>query len=149
MSELPHPQRAPDLPRLLERLATRQIHSILTGSVAALLYGLDLQPGDLDITPAPDRANLAQLIELLREIEAAPAGGAGRWQLQPDGERVWVAAGDPGDTPPVWAPDPGDPASLDHLFSTRYGNLDVVPEVAGSFAWLKERAVAMTAYGQQ
>jgi hypothetical protein len=151
MDECKYQSQAPDLPQLFALLATRQIRYVLTGSVAALLYGVDLQPGDLDITPALDRANLAQLIDLLHAIAATPTGSPGQWEVQPDGEYTWVAALHAGDDPqpPRWTPDPDDPASLDHLFTTRHGTIDIVPEIAGTFSWLSEHAVTMTAYGQR
>lgn len=149
MTEYIYQSQAPDLPQLFALLATWQIRYILTGSVAALLYGVDLQPGDLDITPALDHANLVRLIDLLRMIGAAPAGSPGQWEIQPDGERTWVAATHAGDDQPAsWMPNPADPASLDRLFTTRHGNIDIVPEIAGTFPRLSERAVTMTAYGQ-
>lgn len=36
---------------------------------------------------------------------------------------------------------------MDHLFLSRYGNLDVVPEVSGTYDVLQQRAVEMQVYG--
>lgn len=62
--------RPPDVSRLLEALNRSGVRYILIGSAAAQLYGTEAQPGDLDITPALDRENLARLASLLLEIEA-------------------------------------------------------------------------------
>ncbi len=58
-----HGNRPPDVPRLLEALNRSGVRYILIGSVAAQLYGIKAQPGDLDITPALDRENLARNCE--------------------------------------------------------------------------------------
>ena len=39
-----------------------------------------------------------------------------------------------------WTPSPLEPGSFDHLFHTRFGNLDVVPVIAGQYAELAPRA---------
>jgi hypothetical protein len=146
--------RSPDVPRLLEALNAYQIRYVITGSVAAQLYGVDLQPGDLDITPALDGQNLTRLVSLLVEIEAALPDGdeVGRWEVQPDGERKWISrTATPEDRQrrARWQPDPEDVASLDHLFYTRYGNLDVVPELTGGYDTLLKRATRMIVDGHQ
>ena len=37
----------------------------------------------------------------------------------------------------------------DYLFTTRYGNLDVVPELAGSYGALEMRAASLQTFGQK
>jgi hypothetical protein len=76
-----HPKRPPDIPALLALLHSYNIRYVLVGSVAALLYGAEVQPGDVDITPALDRTNLERLAALLDAIEARPADGGGRWEI--------------------------------------------------------------------
>src|SRR4028119_2148849 len=114
MAQVLHPLGPPDIPALLGMLDSHGIRYVLTGSVAAMAYGADIgQAGDLDITPALDRENLGRLRTLLLEIEAAldPAEPFGHWQIQPDGERKWVADEA---TPELqarranWGPDPPD-----------------------------------------
>lgn len=153
MPRTQHPKRTPDIPHLLDVLARHGVRYVLTGSVAAKLYGVEVnEPGDLDITPALGHENLRHLADVLLEIEAqleeeAPAG---HWETQPDGEKKWVADEL---TPELrtaranWSPDPHDLTTLDHLFLSRYGNFDVVPEVSGTYDALARRAVTMSAYG--
>lgn len=140
-----HPSRRPEIGALLAVLETHQLRYVLVGSVAAAVYGAAVQPGDLDIVPdqAPD--NLGQLVAALRQVEARPTGDAGRWVLEADGERRWLAQ--PAFPPPdgeagtLWQPDPAAVETLDHLFKTRYGNFDVVPVLAGSYDDLIRRAI--------
>ena len=49
----------------------------------------------------------------------------------------------------TWRPDPANPASFDEQLQTRFGALDVVPEVAGRYDELVARADQVTAFGQQ
>jgi hypothetical protein len=48
-----------------------------------------------------------------------------------------------------WRPDPDDVSTLDHLFHTRLGNLDVVHELTGDYQTLMKRAIRMQAHGQE
>jgi hypothetical protein len=147
-----HPAQAPDIPELLALLHAHQIRFVLTGSVAAQLYGVRLQPGDLDITPALDRENLSRLAAMLAEIEATIDGALGHWEPQPDGEQKWIEVEQTTEErairAAVWKPDPDDSTTFDHLFHTRYGNFDVVPQLSGSYDILIQRAVQMQAYGE-
>ena len=89
---------------------------------------------------------------LLEEIEAGldPDDPFGRWETQPDGERKWVADEA---TPErvaeraMWRPDHSDVATFDHLFRTRHGNFDVVPEISGTYDMLVKRAVRTSPHG--
>jgi hypothetical protein len=108
------------------------VRYVVTGSVGALLHGVPLEPGDLDVVPALDRANLERLAGALAELEAVPGAPAGRWE----GGR-WIETG--GEVP--WPPDPSEPSSFDTLLRTRHGALDVVPEVSGTFDELAPRSV--------
>ena len=146
--------RPPEVPRLLEVLRAHEIRYVIIGSVAAQLYGVEVQPGDLDLTPALDHQNLTRLASLLLEIEAAlpDSDQVGRWDVQPDGERKWIsrkATPEDRQRRARWRPDPEDVTSLDHLFNTRHGNFDVVPELAGGYDTLMERAVKVRAHGQE
>lgn len=148
-------RRPPDIPRLLSVLEMHSVRYVLTGSVAAHIYGVQIgEPGNLDITPALDRDNLQHMAAALRMIEARidPDEPAGHWEAQPDGERKWIVD----ETTPelvarrtAWFPDPDDISTLDHLFITRFGNLDVVPELSGTYDDLKQRALEFQAYGQK
>lgn len=143
----PHPiRRAPDLPALLEILDASALRYVVTGSVAALLYGVDLEPGDLDITPALGQDNLRVLATILKEIGATPES-FGHWETKPDGEKKWVEEEVTEEVLASWQPDFKDIASFDHLFYTRCGNFDVVPEVAGDYEALRQAAVRKSAFG--
>ena len=78
----------PDGERLLEALEAHHVRYTLTGSVAAQFYGVEVQPGDLDITPDLDLDNLPRLSKLLVEIEATlpDTDAIGHWEAQLDGE---------------------------------------------------------------
>jgi hypothetical protein len=147
-----HPSAPPDVPRLIQILATHQIECVVVGSTAAKLYGVALEPRDFDIVPALRRENLDRLCGLLVEVEASLSDDdeIGRWQVQPDGESKWITRKA---TPAErreradWVPRADDVATLDHLMLTRHGNLDVVPSVAGGYPMLRKRAVAMKVDG--
>ncbi len=152
MTRAQHPRRSPDIPQLLRVLSTQRVRYVLTGSVAAQMYGADIGvPGDLDITPALDLENLERLAATLRMIDAMIDldGAAGHWEVQPDGERKWI---DDELTPDIraaratWVPNPKDVTTMDHLFLSRYGNFDVVPELSGTYDVLRQRAVEMQVY---
>ncbi len=150
MARVQHPTRAPDIPQLLDILHAHGIRYVLIGSVAAQLYGVELQPGDLDITPALEYENLCRLVAVLKEIEAIPEGSAGHWQIQPDGEKKWVEeelTAEVRAAQAAWVPNPNDITTLDYLFLSHYGNFDVVPELTGTYEKLIKRAVAISAYG--
>jgi hypothetical protein len=122
---------------LLDLLARHGIVHILGGSVAAMAYGVDLVPGDLDIVPELEAANLHRLGRLLRDLGAKPKYLPG-WAAGPDREGC-----------ERWQPEPFDVAALDHRFVTRHGELDIVPIKAGRYDELRPRAVAMGAFGRE
>ena len=135
----------PDVRALLDVLDRHGVLYVVTGSVAALLYGVELDPGDLDVTPALDRDNRKRLACALDELGARqyPEEPFGGWETGDDGERRWVEfEPTPADREARarWRPDPADVASFDHLLRTRYGALDVVPEIAGTYEELRPRA---------
>jgi hypothetical protein len=140
--------------RLLEALEAYHVRYILIGSVAAQFYGVEVQPGDLDITPALDLDNLTRLSKLLVEIEATlpDTNEIGHWEVQPDGERKWIrckATAEDRQERAQWAPRADDISTLDHLLHTRLGNFDIVPDLTGDYETLVERAIPMTAHGRE
>ncbi len=149
---MPDKREPPDLGAFLGLLNEHGVRYLVTGSAAAMLHGVALEPGDLDITPALDRANLERLTRVLEIVEARqdPDGPFGRWEAQADGEQRWIQR-EP--TPEdraarvTWQPDPDHPESFDHLLQTRCGALDVVPAVSGTYEDLVRRAVTIEAYG--
>lgn len=143
-----HNKRPPELKPLVEILHAHSLRYIVTGSAAARFYGVQLVPGDFDVTPALDPDNLKKLIAILREIEATPEN-FGRWVVKPDGEKKWVEEKFSQEKLDKWQPDINDITSLDHLFYTKYGDFDVVPELAGEFTSLSQNAMDMELFGCQ
>ena len=138
----------PDVVALLGLLSEAGVKYVVTGSAAAMLHGVPLMPGDLDITPALDVDNLTRLAAVLESIDARqdPSALFGHWKRTDDGEQHWI------ETAPTpksvakrasWRPDPADPTSFDSLLRSRRGALDVVPHVSGTYDELMVRAVAL------
>ena len=92
MSEDRPKRQPPDVPALLGVLGDASVGYVVTGSAAAMLHGVPLVPGDLDITPALDVENLMRLAVVLESIEARqdPLAPFGHWERGDDGERHWV-----------------------------------------------------------
>ena len=141
-------RRPPDVTTLLRVLGEAEVEYVVTGSAAAMLHGVSLVPGDLDITPALDSDNLSRLARVLESIEARqdPRAPFGHWERGADGEHHWVETAA---TPEAvaarasWRPDPADPTSFDHLLQSKHGALDVVPEVSGTYDELIALAVRL------
>jgi predicted nucleotidyltransferase len=138
-------RRPPDVDALLRLLNDHGVRYVITGSAAAMLHGVALEPDDLDIRPARDEDNLGRLARVLEIIEArqAPDLPFGRWEMGADGEYGWVQR-EP--TPEdiaarvAWRPDPTDPASFDYRLQSKFGAIDILPEVSGTFEELLPRA---------
>jgi hypothetical protein len=145
-------RQPPDVTILLRVLGEAGVNYVVSGSAAAMLHGVRLVPGDLDITPALDVDNLKRLADVLESIEACqdPTAPFGHWESGDDGEQHWVETAA---TPEAvaarasWRPDPADPASFDYLLQSRHGALDVVPEVSGTYDDLMDRAVSLEVDG--
>jgi hypothetical protein len=138
-------RQPPDVDALLRLLNDHGVRYVVTGSAAAMLHGVALEPGDLDIRPARDEDNLGRLARVLEIIEArqAPDLPFGQWEMGADGEQRWVQR-EP--TPEdiaaraAWRPDATDPASFDYLLQSKFGAIDILPEVSGTFEELMPRA---------
>jgi hypothetical protein len=145
-------RQLPDVTTLIRVLDEAGVKYVVTGSAAAMLHGARLVPGDFDITPALDVDNLTRLAAALESIEARqdPRAPFGHWEQGDDGEQRWVETAA---TPEAvmaranWTPTPKDPASYDYLLQSRYGALDVVPEVSGTYDDLITRAVRVEVDG--
>lgn len=145
-------RQPPDVTALFRVLGEAGVNYVVTGSAAAMLHGVRLVPGDLDITPALDVDNLTRLAAALESIEARqdPSAPFGHWERGDDGEQHWVETAR---TPEAvaarasWAPNPVDPASFDYLLQTGHGALDVVPEVSGTYDELMARSVPLDVEG--
>jgi len=120
---------------VIGELERRGIRYILSGSVAAMAWGVDLDPGDIDIVPDLDAANLRSLGALLHDVGAKPKYVTG-WAQGPSEEAC-----------ARWTPEPFDAAALDHRFLTPWGELDVVPTKSGTYDALHPRAVTVEAFG--
>jgi hypothetical protein len=118
---------------LLEAL--RGIDWVMSGSTVLALYGVDLEPGDLDVVPSPDPATLRRLADLLLGLDAVPAHDPD-W---PGGLTVEQCR--------AWRPDPLTLEQLDHLFVTRLGMVDVPPKLTGTYARLMEGASRLEVAG--
>ncbi len=143
-----HPHGPPDVAAILNRLLAADVRFVVTGSVAVLLHGGVVLPGDLDIVPDMAAQNLARLASALEDLEAtvAQVDFVGGWQRTPAGEWQWhQREATPQERRALlqWTPDPLDPGSFDHLLNTRFGNLDIVPAIAGPYAELNLRAAVI------
>jgi hypothetical protein len=136
-----HFPRPPDVENLLQVLKKWNVEYVLVGSVAAAAYGVDVQPGDLDIVPDTQEANLERLRRCLEEIEATPRGPLGDWTILNTGEWKWIGRPTTDEELAAWTFDARDVRTIDHLFVTCHGNFDVVPIIAGRYAALRPRAV--------
>lgn len=143
-----HGKQPPNIQALLDALRVHEVQFVIVGSVAARLYGADLDPGDIDITPALTEENLQRLTRLLDDLEATPES-FGHWEIKPDGERKWVEEDVSPEKLAGWRPEIDDLTTLDHLFYTRYGDFDITPDLAGNFETLRQTAVQMDAYGHK
>ncbi len=128
---------------LLHVFAQHQVRYVVAGSMAALLHGVpDIHPGDLDIVPARDSANLRQLHAALTVLAATTEPGSGTWTRDDRGEWVWtgheLTAIERADW--EWQPNMDDWQTFDRSFTTPYGQLDVVPQIAGTYEDLVGRA---------
>ena len=132
---MPSDAARPNVRSLLTMLSQHGVEFVLTGSVAAMAYGVTLVPSDLDIAPALDRDNLQRLATLLRELTAKPKY-VPSWTRGLSREEC-----------DRWEPKPADERNLDHRFVTSQGELDVVPRLAGEYSDLASRAVPMIAFG--
>jgi hypothetical protein len=153
MPQSKHLSTRPEVGKLVQVLNSYGVRYVIIGSVAAQLYGVDVQPGDFDITPSLDQENLIRLAQVLTEIQATlpETDEIGTWQVQPDGERKWVsrkATIREIQERAEWIPAAADISTLDNLFYTLYGNFDVVPNLAGEFETLMRRAQSINAQGQ-
>lgn len=142
-----HPSRPPDVEALLGVLEEYGVRFVLSGSVAAAAYGVDLEPGDLDIVPDTGTGNLRRVVDALENLEARPHGPFGDWTVQDSGEWKWIPRPTSEAELASWKPDPEDVRSLDHLYLTRLGNLDVVPEITGTYEHLSRRCRALPLHG--
>jgi hypothetical protein len=138
----------PDVEALLEILHEHGVDYVVTGSAAAMLHAVVLDPGDLDITPALDRDNLHRLRGTLEAIHARQYEDApfGHWETTAAGEHQWVkeeATVENLAARANWAPNPDDPSTFDYLLDSDFGSIDIVPTISGTYEELAPRAVTV------
>jgi hypothetical protein len=99
---------------MLRVLHTHRVQFLIVGGIAARLRGAPLLTQDVDITPAPDRANLERLAGALKDLDARL-----RTATEPDG-----------------VPFPFDAGLLENAtvwtLTTKHGDLDLVVSPAGT-----------------
>ncbi len=138
-------RKKPDVEALLEILNQHGVHYVVTGSAAAMLHGVALEPGDLDITPALDHDNLDRLRRVLEAIHARQYENMafGHWETTAAGEHRWVtdeATPENLAARASWTPNPRNPTSFDYLLDSDLGSIDIVPTISGTFEELAPRA---------
>lgn len=140
--------KPPELALLLNALVAADVRFVVVGSVATLLYGGRVEPGDLDIVPSMDRHNLTRLATVLQDLGATvqDVDRISTWALTPEGEWKWEnrpATDEERQALLDWVPNPDQPSSFDYLLNTCLGNLDVVPVIAGEYTDLARRAISV------
>lgn len=117
---------------LLGALARHEVDYLVIGGVAAQLHGRRRTTKDLDVMPAPGRANLERLAAALEELDAR-AGG-----IDPGAAPLSVTDVDRLEIAPVLPP-----------LRTRHGELHVVkePEGADDYGTLRQRALVVPLEG--
>ena len=143
-------RKKPDVEALLEILNEHEVEYVVTGSAAAMLHGVVLDPGDLDITPALHRVNLDRLRRVLEAIHARQYENAsfGHWEATAAGEHRWVkeeATPENVAARASWRPNPRDSATFDYLLDSDFGSIDIVPTISGTYQELAPRAVKVKA----
>jgi hypothetical protein len=142
-----HKSHTPDVKELCAILQHHQVSYVVGGSVAAAILGVQILPGDLDVIPEVTRENLSRLAIALEQMEARPHGPFGQWTTSATGEYKWLPRPTTEQELDHWRPNPEDLSSFDHLFTTKHGNFDVVPEIAGSFELLNPKATMHEVFG--
>ena len=145
-------RRKPDVEALLGILNECGVEYVVTGSAAALLHGVALEPGDLDITPALDYENLDRLRHVLEAIHARQYedAGFGHWETNAAGEHRWItdqATPENRAARANWSPNPRDPATFDYLLDSDFGSIDIVPVISGTYEQLAPRAASVRRSG--
>lgn len=118
------PERPLDLRELFRVLAEHGVDYLVIGGVAAQVHGRRRTTKDLDVTPAPDPANLERLAAALVTLDAHPAE-LGLDAPAPSAEQLHLA--------PVVPP-----------LTTRHGELHILNDVPGATAYAGMRTRALT-----
>jgi hypothetical protein len=124
-----------DIRAIVTALHKQKISYVLTGSVAAVAYGVPVRPRDFDIAPALTSDNMQRLADLLDA-----------WSAKPVHTPTWSGSLSQLECE-QWRPFPATEKNLDHLLTTPYGLFDVVPSISGHYANLRQRALCVYAFG--
>ncbi len=111
-----------DAERIFAVLAEHKVDYVVVGGVAVQVYGHVRMTNDLDLIPAPDRANLARLAEALHELKAHV--------LNPGSEKMKISAS-------------MLPRATLWQFSTELGDIDLLHDAPGAapFDELRSRSL--------
>ena len=94
---------------------------MLSGSLVLIAFGATFVPGDLDVTPALDEANLEAMASLADDVQAIPLH-----------DPEWSKC-HPVEWHYTWQPRPATVENLDHLLVTDVGLVAIVPSLCGTF----------------
>jgi hypothetical protein len=124
MTEDPIPENPLDIEQVFRILAEHGVDYLVIGGVAAQVHGRRRTTTDLDITPAPDRANFDRLAAALRALDARPAQ-LGPGTPTPTAEQLRLA--------PIVPP-----------LTTPHGDLHILNAVPGASPYADMRTRAFT-----
>jgi hypothetical protein len=117
-------ERPLDLRELFRVLADHSVDYVVIGGVASQVHGRRRTTKDLDVIPAPDRANFKRLTAALQALDARPRD-LGPKAPTPTAEQLRIAT----IAPPL---------------STRHGELHICNDVPGAAAYAEMRGRALT-----
>jgi hypothetical protein len=116
------PQKAPELPKLLEPLVRHGVDFVLIGGMAGIAQGSNYPSFDLDIIYARGRANVSRLVAALQEIGVRLRGAPPDFPFMLDERAIENGA--------------------DFTFITPYGDFDILADAAGARSFEKLAAAA-------
>jgi hypothetical protein len=122
MTDRSLPQKAPELPKLLEPLVRHGVDFVLIGGMAGIAQGSSYPSYDLDIVYARGRANVSRLVAALEEIGVRLRGAPPDLPFMLDEQTIENGA--------------------NFTFITPYGDFDVLADAAGARSYEKLAAAA-------
>ncbi len=111
------PQKAPELPKLLEPLVRHGVDFVLIGGMAGIAQGSSYPSYDLDIVYARGRANVSRLVAALQEIGVRLRGAPPDLPFMLDEQTIENGA--------------------NFTFITPYGDFDILADAAGARSYEK------------
>jgi hypothetical protein len=116
------PPKPPDVARLLEPFVRGGVDFVVVGGVAGLAQGSNYPTFDLDLAYGRDRSNVDRLVAALQELGVTLRGAREDLPFQLDTRSIENGA--------------------NFTFATRYGDLDVLADVAGIASYDQLRAAS-------